>query len=107
MQLQQKKLGTEALPPLVGKVIMGRPVLHVNSCELLQDLYVNKNPWLTKSRFHAKMFFRAPTSLIVEQTQSVTYEAKRKVLSGVFFKQKLQAMTKLIKECTIANIRKL
>ena len=35
MELQQEKLGTETLPPLVGKVIMGRPVLHVNSCELL------------------------------------------------------------------------
>ena len=74
---------------------------------MLQDLYVNKNPWLTKSRFHAKMFFRFPTSILVEETGSETYEPKRKVLSSVFFKQKLQDMTKLIKECTIDNVRKL
>ena len=68
---------------------------------------MNKNAWLTKSRFHAKMFFRFPTSILVEDTFAKTYEAKRKVLSGVFFKQKLHDMTNLIKDCTIASVRKL
>lgn len=104
MELQQKKLGTMALPPIVGKMIMGRPVLHINSCELLQDFFVNKNPWLTKSKFHAKMSFRTSKSIIITETQDEHYELKRKTLSGVFFKQSLQNMMRVIKECTLDNI---
>ena len=46
-------------------------------------------------------------SILLEDTTAPNYAEKRKALSGAFFKSKLLGMTKIIKEVTIQEIKKL
>lgn len=46
-----------------------------------------------------------PRSLLFDQTKDPVYIAKRKELSGAFFKSKLLGMTKIIKEVTLREIK--
>jgi cytochrome P450 len=48
-----------------------------------------------------------PRSLLFDQTKDPAYIAKRKELSGAFFKSKLIGMTKIIKEVTLIEIKAL
>lgn len=47
-----------------------------------------------------------PTSILFQETHDANYADKRKALSGVFFKQKLLGMTKIIKQVTLKEIKK-
>jgi cytochrome P450 len=44
-------------------------------------------------------------SVLFDQTKDPVYIAKRKELSGAFFKSKLLGMTKIIKEVTLKEIK--
>ena len=48
-----------------------------------------------------------PRSILFEVTESAHYGDKRKALSAAFFKSKLIAMTKIIKEVTMKEIKRL
>ena len=54
------------------------------------------------------MFSRfIPKSILFEETDSEHYADKRKALSAAFFKSKLLAMTKIIKEVTLKEIKRI
>ena len=46
-----------------------------------------------------------PRSLLFDQTKHRAYTAKRKELSGAFFKSKLIGMTKIIKAVTLKQLK--
>ena len=48
LKIQKDALKTEELPPVVGVTLLGTPLLHVTSVDMLQDLYVNRNAVCTK-----------------------------------------------------------
>jgi cytochrome P450 len=48
-----------------------------------------------------------PTSIVFSDTKDPLYPEKRKALSGAFFKSKLVAMTKTIKEVTLKEIKQI
>jgi len=87
---------------------MGQPTFFIQSVDMLQDLYVNKNAtctkhWISRWQFWALM----PSSIVFQGTEHPNYADKRKALSGAFFKSKLLSMTKTIKEVTIKEIKAL
>jgi hypothetical protein len=42
-KLMKESLKTEQLPPVVGFIFFGAIILFINSPDLLDDLYINKN----------------------------------------------------------------
>jgi hypothetical protein len=42
-RLMKEEMGLETLPPIVGRIFLGRLYLVFTSVDHLQDLYVNKN----------------------------------------------------------------
>ena len=48
-----------------------------------------------------------PNSILFQDTHDKNYADKRKALSGVFFKSKLTGMTKIIKQVTLQEIKKI
>lgn len=46
-------------------------------------------------------------SILWSQTKDPAYTEKRKALSGAFFKSKLLAMTKIIKDVTLKEVKTL
>jgi hypothetical protein len=42
-KLIKESLKTEKLPPVVGMIFFGTIILFLNSPDLLEDLYINKN----------------------------------------------------------------
>lgn len=80
----------------------------VNSVDLLQDLYVNKNAQATKHWSGAVPWSKLmPQSIIFQKTEDPAYVEKRKALSGAFFKSKLLGMTRIIKQVTLKEIAEL
>lgn len=104
----KQKLGTDQLPPIVGICFLGMPYLHITTCQPLQDLFVNKNSHITKHPASTDQFkFLMNQSMFLAETNSPTFTPKRKELSSAFFKSKLIEMTKVIKKCTLQEIKAL
>jgi cytochrome P450 len=94
------------IPPISGKIMFGHPMLLIHTADALNDIYINKNKYLTKSIFQKRLVNDVvPESIAFQMTEHPKYAEKRKVLSGIFFKQKLIEMTTCIKQCTLDNIR--
>ena len=103
-----KEMGARKLPPITGYLMFGRPRLSINSAEVLTDVYMHKNSLVTKSDRSLKFFGHfIKTGLFFTQTSDPLFPERRKALSGAFFKQKLIGMTKIIKEATREQIRRL
>lgn len=95
-------MGVSKLPPVLGLTFYGMPLLLINDCRLLTDLYVNKNQYQTKHIKNSGVWeLLMLKSLLFDQSQDKKYQAKRKELSGAFFKSKLIPMTKIIKRVTL------
>ena len=96
------------MPPLVGQVVLNDVYVLISSVDMLNDIYVNKTQFVTKhsAASHAWNYTHS-NALVFGVTQDPGYVAKRKALSGAFFKTKLMKMTQLIQQVTRASIRKL
>lgn len=76
---------------------MGTVYTLISSVDMLQDLYVNKTQFVTKhSASHHAWSYTHANGLVFGVTSDPVYLAKRKALSGAFFKTKLVKMTELI-----------
>jgi hypothetical protein len=105
---QIKALGVDALPPITGVIFPGKVGLSVNSVEFLNDIYVNQNKYHTKFWAMRKRFGHfIPNSILFQDKDENLYVEKRKTLSAAFFKQKLISMTKIIKEVTLKEIKRI
>jgi cytochrome P450 len=101
----RKELNVQKLPPLLGMLFFGKPLLSINSCELLTDLYVHKNMFATKSTEGMDIYYKTMGhATIFSQTQDPKYALKRKELSGAFFKSRLIPMMEIIKSVTLEEI---
>jgi len=103
---QARESISEILPPVFALCIFGDSVLFLNSPEMLEEAYVNKNLWYTKHDFERqfiKMLVDSPITHV--HTHDPTYVPRRKSLSQAFFKKKLVLMTKIIKEVTLEYIK--
>lgn len=108
LQNAKQRLNVDVLPKLTGSCRFGRPVISLNSCEYVQDLFVNKNAWLTKSQyFGAPLSTLARTNLITLCTFDPIYDPSRKALASIFHKQKMQGMIQIIKECALRHVKQL
>ena len=105
---KQDAMGQKVLPPVVGMCFFGEPRLFFNNHECLQDFYINQNSKATKSKSAAAVFLQLfGKSILMMQSKDPVYVAKRKTLSAAFFKSKLIGLTKIIKECTVDEIKTL
>ena len=78
------------------------------TCEFLEDIYIKQKEALTKHKSMRGVFCKfAPLSILVADTDDPTYAPKRKVLSGAFFKSKIQGMTNMVKKVTLDECEKL
>jgi hypothetical protein len=97
---------SKKLPAMTGMCLPGRNIVMINSAELLDDLFVNYNGLMTKSSFERLASTKmAGKNVLFMDTFHKDYAKTRKVLSVAFFKQKLVAITKIIKEEVIDAIR--
>jgi cytochrome P450 len=84
------------------------PLILVTSVEQLQDLYVNKTQHVTRHpSASVNWSYLMSKSVLFDQTSDPVYIAKRKELSGAFFKSKLLGMTKTIKEVTLHELKQI
>ena len=103
---QARESISEILPPVFALCLFGDSVLFLNSPEMLEEVYVNKNLWYTKHDFErhfVKMMVDSPITHV--DTHDPSYAPRRKSLSQAFFKQKLVQMTKIIKKATLEYIK--
>ena len=104
----KKEMGVRKLPPITGYLMLGRPRISINSAEMLTEVYMHKNTFVTKSDRSIKIFGNfVRNGLFFTPTNDPLFPARRKALSGAFFKQKLIGMSKIIKEATTEQIRRL
>jgi len=102
------KFGAGKIPSIVGTVWFGKNVLMINTCEPLQDIYINCNKANTKHKEGKDMWFKFNyRSLLWADTHDPEYPLKRKVVSGAFFKSKLVNMTRIIKMSVLTTINDL
>jgi hypothetical protein len=100
--MYKEEFKTDVLPEIIGRIILGQVFLVFTSPNQLQDIYVKKNAFTTKFwRSSSSFSWLLKKSIIFDQTNDPNYPEKRKALSGAFFKSKLIAMTKIIKEVTL------
>lgn len=88
-----KKPGEKFLPPVTGFYLLGTPGLVINSCALLEDLYVTKNAFFSKhpmGKMGGKPLFT--DNLLTLETDNPKYKQKRKAISGAFFKSKMSTI---------------
>ena len=82
-----------------------RSWLIINSVDYLDDMFVKQNAYNTKmSSLEAEFSIMGHQSVIFMDTFHKDYTATRKALSAAFFKKKLQAITKVIKQVVIEFI---
>lgn len=94
------------MPPVAAFSLMGRNYVMFTTVESLQELYVTKNSQVTKYKNMRRNFRHImDQSIILMDTDKPDYPEKRKALSGAFFKQKLQGITRIIKETTLDQIK--
>ena len=93
------------LPAMTGICLPGRNIIVFNTADLLDDFFVKQNASLTKSSIERQaMSMLAGQNVLMMDTFHRDYAKTRKVLSAAFFKQKLIAITKIIKEEVIEAI---
>jgi hypothetical protein len=87
-QACKNSLKVAQLPPITGMCFMfGLPTLLVTDPHYLKDLYVNKNQHITKyQKFKGLFVNMLSESLFFDHTTDPQYVAKRKEMSGAFFK---------------------
>lgn len=88
------------MPPLLGLCLPGhaKTLVCLNSATLLDDLYVKQNAFATKNEEERNMLaILGRENVVFMDTFHKDYAQTRKVLSAAFFKQKLDAITKIIK----------
>ena len=108
LNLFKETFGADKIPPIIGTVFFGTPVLFINSCDQLQELYITKNKANTKHvEIKDKWFKLNHRSLLFQDSNDPDYPIKRKIVGGAFFKSKLAEMTKIIKICVLASIKDL
>lgn len=75
---------------------------------MLDDLYVKKNPYYSKHEIERQSGqpLLGGDNIVTMETENPLYPAKRKALSQAFFKNKVQQMTRTIKEITLDQIQK-
>jgi len=103
---QARESISEVLPPMFALCIFGDSLLFLNSPELLEEAYVNKNAWYTKhdiERDAVKMLVNSPITHV--HSQDPAYAPMRKSLSQAFFKKKIVLMTQIIREVTLDYIK--
>ena len=87
------------MPGLNGLCMPGRVWVSVNSVDYLDDIYVKANAYNTKLTMETNIFaIMANRNIVFMDTFDKDYTATRKELAGAFFKNKLQTITKIIKE---------
>jgi len=96
------------LPPVAGMMIFGETTLWFNSVKVLQDIYVNKNAhYTTTKHFRDTKYPLFGNALIMTPTEHPKFKDKRKTLASAFFKSKLISMTRIIKDVTLQEVRRL
>ena len=93
---------------MIGLCLPGRLniVVIINSADLLDDIFVKYNAIATKNEEDRRMLcILGRDNIIFMDTFHKDYATKRKVLSAAFFKQKLDAITKIIKTEAIDVIK--
>jgi cytochrome P450 len=94
------------MPPLTGLCLPGRCFVSFNSARLLEDVFVKHNDNLTKAKMDKYLVsILGNQNIVFMDTFHKDYAKTRKVLSAAFFKQKLAAITKVIKIEVIEVIR--
>lgn len=84
---------------------MGTSVaLTISSVDMLNEIYTS--PQVTKHFMGNYLYWPVmPGSIVTQATEHPQYSDKRKALAAAFFKQKLIAMTEIIKDVTLKEIR--
>jgi len=101
-QLGMEALDTNVVPRLTGLCMPNRNLLFINSVDFLNDIYVKYNAFHTKSDQEQNIFaILGGRNIVFMDTHDKAYPPTRKSLSAAFFKSKLQALTKIIKEVTL------
>jgi len=78
----------------------------INSAELLEDIFVNHNQYLTKTKVEKYIVsMLGDQNIVFMDTFHPKYPQTRKVLSAAFLKSKLMAITKVIKSEIIECIK--
>ena len=82
------EMGVKKLPPVCGKIILGRLQLTFTSVDHLADLYVNKNAVTDKNDSTRRIMSRLiPESLLIASASTSPHLSdKRKALGAAFFK---------------------
>ena len=85
-------------PPAIGLSLFYEPRLFIFSLDMVSDLFVTKNKFMSKHP-SSKMTFHplfGEGSIFQESNQN--WRDKRKALSQVFYKEKLLQMIEIVKE---------
>mmetsp|Transcript_21167 Transcript_21167/g.29261 ORF Transcript_21167/g.29261 Transcript_21167/m.29261 type:complete len:143 (+) Transcript_21167:243-671(+) len=89
-------------------ILLGTSFVFINKAELLEDFYVRKNMYYSKSWTEIEMnktfIYNGP---FVQRSEDPQYAPQRKILSSAFFKQKMMGMIEIIKSTTLDMARKL
>lgn len=95
------------VPPIFSWVFPGMCFMSVNSCEFLESIYIQQNQFHSKhesTRISYSTFI--PSTIVFQATEDADYAPKRQALTGAFFKNKLVAMTKIIKAVTVNEVKR-
>ena len=95
------------LPPFSAMCLNGRTMIYVNKADLLEDFYVKKNMYFTKSWEEIGEYspvFR--TGILLKRTDDPTFAPEKKLLQGAFFKKNLGEVVEITKSSTIDFCRK-
>ena len=90
--------------PLVSFVMAGEVITWVSDPEVVQDMFVAKNKFLTKTLENAKYFDIFFSNMFAMMPSNDLWKLHRKTCSPMFYKNKLAIMGKVFKEhLTIAT----
>ncbi len=97
--------GKKEVPPIVGMVLGKGVSLVVNTPEISQEFFLNKNKYYDKHEHSAKTFSRLMGDSIIFAKSDLKWQQKRKSLSAAIYKDKLRVMVDMMKQATIDVIK--
>jgi len=102
-----EKYISNPLPPFTATSINGLTTIFINKAEHLEDFYVKKNMYYSKSWLEIAtcmpVFRQGP---LVQRTEDPGHAPLKKILTGAFFKKNLAQVLEIIKSSTITHMRK-
>lgn len=88
------------VPEICVMDVLGKPLLFVNSAEILEEMYIKQNRYTDKPEESNRVIFGfllGSATIILKGNEE--WQKKRKAVSSAFYKEKLVLMTEKVKEC--------